>query len=285
MNSRRLVSLVILSFFLMGFGMAENPPVLELNQIPIPQLRVTLRGFPGDWRTDTDMSKGIPPPAAEKPLPPGAPRIDLPPCAKLAEMGKQTVGDAIASRRSVRSFSAAPIRLDELAYLLWATQGVTESTRDEAGNPLQFRAAPSGGGRYPLETYVAVRNVEGLKPGVYRYLPSQHQLIPVRKAAEIGQELQRGCYGQTLPGEAACTFIWSAIPYRTEWKYGFIAHRMIAIEAGHVCENLYLAAGSIQAGACALLSYHQPALDALIGVDGKDEFAIYLACVGKTKAP
>jgi len=79
-------------------------------------------------------------------------------------------------------------------------------------------------------------------------------------------------------------FVWATVPERTEWKYGYIAHRMIAIEAGHVCQNLYLAAESIDAGACAMLGYSQPHMDALIGVDGKDEFTIYTAAVGKKVA-
>lgn len=282
--SQRLAS-CLLVFALAGCGKPEKGAVRELNEIPVEQLRVVLKGFPGDWRADSDQSKGIAEPPAVKPAPPGATRMELAPASGLPVLGSQALGDAIASRASARTFSPEPLGLDELAYLLWATQGVTRTSQDDAGNPLHFRAAPSGGGRYPLETYLAVLRVEGLAPGLYRYLPVEHRLVLVREAPEIAQELQQACYGQTFPGEAAVAFLWTAIPYRTEWRYAYLAPRMIAIEAGHVCQNLYLAAGSIQAGACALLSYHQPALDALLGVDGKEEFAIYLACVGKVKAP
>jgi SagB-type dehydrogenase family enzyme len=84
-----------------------------------------------------------------------------------------------------------------------------------------------------------------------------------------------------MTSDAAAVFIWAAIPYRTEWKYAYLSPRMIAMEAGHVCQNLYLSAESIGAGACAMLAYDQASIDALIGVDGKDEFALYLACVGR----
>ena len=75
--------------------------------------------------------------------------------------------------------------------------------------------------------------------------------------------------------------MWATIPYRTEWRYSVIGYKAIAVEAGHICQNLYLACEAIGAGACAILAYEQKAMDNMIGVDGKDEFAIYVASVGK----
>lgn len=280
-RSRAACFLICLAF-LSGCGQRETAGTPALNQLSREQLRLMLKGFPGDWRADTGQSKGWPEPPGEKPSPAQARRIPLPPSPALQALGRQTLGDAIARRRSVRSFTRTPLSLDELAYLLWATQGITHTGEDESGRALPFRAAPSGGGRYPLETYLAVSLVDGLEPGLYRYLPREHQLVFLRAAPGIGQEVQQACYGQDLAREAAVSFIWTAIPRRTEWKYAYLAPRLIAIEAGHVCQNLYLAAGSIQAGVCALLSYHQPALDILLDVDGEEEFTLYLACLGKT---
>ena len=69
-----------------------------------------------------------------------------------------------------------------------------------------------------------------------------------------------------------------------EWRYGPAAHRVLPLDAGHVCQNLYLAAEAIGAGACAVGAYDQQALDTLLRLDGEEEFVIYLAPVGK-KAP
>jgi SagB-type dehydrogenase family enzyme len=262
----------------------EAERIRELNEIPIEQLRVMLKGYPGDWQRDSDRSQQRPEPSAEKIIPAGAKKITLTPLAEI-HLGDMSVREAIAARRSVRDFTDAELSLEELSYLLWATQGVTAVQRDHAGAIVQrFRAAPSGGARYPLETYLAIRRVHGVPAGVYRYVPNDHQLILVREDAELSGKLTAACYGTPSVGSAAVVFIWSAVPYRTEWKYTYLAHRMIAMEAGHVCENLYLAAESCRTGACAMLSYHQPRVDELIGVDGKDEFAIYIACVGKPKA-
>ena len=263
---------------------SEIERVRELNEIPIAQLRVMLKGYPGEWRRDSYRNLQRAEPLAEKIIPAGAKKIALVPLAEI-HLGDMPLREAISARRSTRDFSDAELSLEGLSFLLWATQGVTAVQRDEAGAITQrFRAAPSGGARYPLETYLAIRRVHGVAAGVYRYLPNDHQLVLVREDAQISGKLMAACYGTPSVGGAAVVFIWSAVPYRTEWKYTYLAHRMIAMEAGHVCENLCLAAESCRTGACAMLSYHQPRVDELIGVDGKDEFAIYLACVGKPKA-
>ena len=77
------------------------------------------------------------------------------------------------------------------------------------------------------------------------------------------------------------TFLWTAIPYRMEWRYDIAAHKVIAIDAGHVCQNLYIACEAIGAGTCAVAAYHQELMDSLLGVDGTEEFTLYLAAVGK----
>lgn len=76
-------------------------------------------------------------------------------------------------------------------------------------------------------------------------------------------------------------FVWSAIPYRTEWRYSVLSYKDILIEAGHICQNLYLACEAIGAGTCAIAAYSQKLMDALIGIDGEDELTVYLAPVGK----
>lgn len=252
-----------------------------MNQVPIEQLRVMLKGYPGDWREDTDQSNGLPAPPIHKAVPDTAMRIALPTPEEL-DFGSLPLSDAVTGRRSRRSFSTEPVTLDELGFLAWCAQGVTEIARNEEGEATQaFRTVPSGGARYPLETYLLVNRVDGVAPGVYRYLSFKHELVAIRLTEDLPAAARRACYDQAFVGEAAVVFVWAAVPYRTEWKYGFISHRMIAMEAGHACQNLYLAAEAIGAGACAMLGYDQSSMDELIGVDGQEEFTIYLACIGK----
>ena len=178
----------------------------------------------------------------------------------------------LESRRSVREFSKDPLALADLAFLLWAAQGMVDT---------HFRTAPSGGGRYPLETYISAANVAGLEPGIYRYEPATHSLVVIDENPKSPEKLLAACYGEPTAAGAAAILVWTATPYRTEWKYAFTAHRMIAMEAGHACQNALLAATALGLGACPLLSYHQSAIDKWLGVDGRDEFVIYLAAIGQ----
>jgi len=256
------------------------PPAQSLNEQSIQQLRAFLRGFRGDWRGDTDYAKGIEPPGFKKARAEDAHVIELVPPGALG-LGTMPVSRAVAQRKSRREYSDDPLTMKELSFLLWCTQGVRSTEQDEDGNTRHFRTVPSAGARHPFETYLLVNRVDGLKQGLYRFLPFEHALLPLRSVEDMPQALQAACYGQEFVGAASVTFVWAAVPYRTEWRYGYIAHRMIAIEAGHVCQNLYLACESIGVGTCAVLGYDQASMDALIGVDGNEEFTIYMATVGK----
>ena len=183
---------------------------------------------------------------------------------------------AIGDRQSRRSFSAKPLTLDELSFLLWATQGVREQDKGRV-----WRTVPSAGNRHALETYLCVFNVGGLRPAVYRYLPLEHELLLEFEEPHLRVQLVEAALRQSFVGQAAVTFIWATIPYRMEWRYGLAAHKVIALDAGHVCQNLYLACAAIGAGTCAVAAYDQQLMDELVRVDGQEEFVIYLAPVGK----
>ena len=225
----------------------------------------------------TDQSRGVPAPPVEKPFGADAPRVDLVAGDQWRNIGPVDLQSAIRNRESRRSFSNRPLTLEELSFLLWATQGIQE--RIDSGTAL--RTVPSAGARHALETYLCVFNVEGLDAGFYRYLPLEHQLLYEFREERASEKLAEASLGQAFVGRSAVTFIWTAIPYRMEWRYDLAAHKVIAIDAGHVCQNLYLACEAVGAGTCAVAAYHQELMDELLRVDGNDEFVIYLAPVGK----
>lgn len=233
------------------------------------------RGFlkSGDWeqwaRTETDQRKKIPMPPQQKQIPAGSRLIDLPHPETLT-CGSHPFREVVANRRSFRGATDVPMTRDELSFLLWATQGVS------GNNPMR-RTSPSAGARHPFETYLYIRLVEGLPEGLYRYLPLSHQLLTLSTPEESERLLAQAACNQPFVSGGAVTFIWTVIPYRTEWRYDTLSHKVIAIDAGHVCQNLYLAATSIDFGVCAIGAYNQQELDHLIGVDGVDEFVVYLA--------
>ncbi|MCX8116591.1 MAG: SagB/ThcOx family dehydrogenase [Desulfobacterota bacterium] len=225
----------------------------------------------------TDQNRGVDPPPIEKPYPAGAVRLDLVKPGHWKNIPSMDLMTAIRNRQSRRVYTNQPLTLEELSFLLWATQGIKEKI-DEGH---AYRTVPSAGCRHALETYLTVFRVEGLEPGVYRYLPLSHQLLFEFSEEKLSTKLVRAAFGQPYPGQAAVTFIWTAIPYRMEWRYGLAAHRVIAIDAGHVCQNLYLACEAIGAGTCAIAAYDQELLDQFLRVDGEEEFAVYMASVGK----
>jgi len=229
----------------------------------------------------TPQSRGVPAPPLQKPCPEDVLRIDLPDGAEAASrLFSMGVGDAIRLRESVRSYSSRALTLEELSALLWATQGVRQVLRPDCA----LRTVPSAGARHAFETYVAVSRVEELPSGLYRYLPFDGQLVQCYVDAQIGRKAADACLGQQFVASAAATFFWTSISARMEWRYDLAAHKVIAIDAGHVCQNLYLASIAIGAGTCAIAAYDQAACDRLLGVDGDEEFTLYIAPVGKLAA-
>jgi SagB-type dehydrogenase family enzyme len=225
----------------------------------------------------TDQRTGVEPPPLEKPFPADARRFNLPPVGKWKGIERVDLATAIGDRQSRRNFSAEPLTQDELSFLLWATQGVRERVDEET----VLRTVPSAGNRHALETYIAVLRISDLDPGLYRYLPLEHQLLHLFHEEQMSRKLTEATLGQAFVGRAAAVFLWTTIPYRMEWRYGLAAHKVIALDAGHVCQNLYLACEAIGAGTCAVAAYHQQLMDRLVRVDGREEFVVYLAPVGK----
>jgi SagB-type dehydrogenase family enzyme len=228
-----------------------------------------------DFRA-TSQSRGVRPPPVQKPAPPGSRIIRLPD-PETWTIPPCDLQTAIASRESRRRFTSGTLSLDELAFLLWATQGVRQELHEAA----VLRTVPSAGCRHPLETYLAVMRVDGLENGIYRYLPLDHSLVHERLVEKLSARLTAATRGQSFAGQAAVTFIWTAIPERTEWRYAEASYKVIALDAGHACQNLYLACEAIGAGTCAIAAYNQILADDLLGVDGYEEISIYLAPVGK----
>lgn len=226
----------------------------------------------------TPQSMGYAPPPLQKPCPDGATVICLPgPGNWSPSIGNVSVREAIAARVSKRQFLATPLALEELAFLLWATQGLRKQPSPAAA----YRTVPSAGCRHALETYLAVFRVSGLEPGLYRYLPLDHGLVALPGPEDLEAAVTRAALGQRFVSRGAVTFVWSTIPARMEWRYGEASYKVIALDAGHVAQNLYLASAAVGAGTCSVAAYDQEASDALLGLDGEEEFTLYMAPVGK----
>lgn len=222
------------------------------------------------------QSQGEPQPALELPYNVTGRVTDLPNPADLA-LDPVDLHALITDRTTVRRYAKTPITQLELSYLLWCTQGV----KSVVGTARTYRTVPSAGARHAFETVLLINRVEDLSPGLYRYVASTQQLVTISLGDEHAEMITTHCMNQAQVRQSAVTFIWVAVVERMAWRYGQRGYRYLHLDAGHVCQNLYLAAEPIECGVCAIAAFDDDALNQALGLDGADQFAIYVATLGK----
>lgn len=224
---------------------------------------------------ESDQEKGLPQPSLQLPLAPQKQVINLPDPAQTKLQGIN-LRCAIERRQSIRRFSQLPMSLDELSWLLWVTQGVRKAYPDAT-----LRNTPSAGARHAFETYISINRVTGLQPGLYRFLALSHQIQAINLEKSVGESLYNICLRQKMVVRSAVNFIWTAVVYRMTWRYRERGYRYLFMDAGHICQNLYLAVQDIGCGNCAIGAFDDKRLNELLGLDGENMFALYMASVGK----
>lgn len=185
------------------------------------------------------------------------------------------IWETILKRRSRRYYNSQnPLNLNILSNLLWATQGKTENIGE-----VNLRTSPSAGGLYPIETYLNIRFVETLQPGIYHFRPQFFDL-EFLKNGDHSKLLSQAALHQKMIESAQITFVWTAIVERSKWKYLQRAYRYIYLDAGHIAQNLYLSAEALDLGVCGIGAFIDDEVAELIGIDETKEIVVYLASVG-----
>ena len=202
---------------------------------------------------------------------PEAERLDLP---RVSGKSDKDIWQILQDRRSHRKYSSSGLALQDLSRLLWSAQGITA----QAGN-FFFRTAPSAGALFPVETYIGVNNVEGVKPGLYHFNPGQFVLERLYDEPP-GHLIAQAALGQRFLAECAAVFIWSAVFRRNMSKYGNRGLRYILMDAGHICQNILLAAEALELGACPVAAFLDDTMNDLLDLDPDEESVLYLAGVG-----
>jgi SagB-type dehydrogenase family enzyme len=205
---------------------------------------------------------------------PGSVRIPLPGRDHQYTM---PVGEAIEKRSSWREFSTEEMPLIQLGRLLYNGYGVI-GTAEIEGESISRRPVPSGGALYPLELYVATQNVEGLENAIYHYDARDHELES-RRSGLFHQQLAKMTLGQDMLGVANIVILVAAITERTMWKYGQRGYRYVLLEAGHLGQNLYLAATASDLGIVAIGGFFDAEVNELCLLP-KDEEVIYMLGAG-----
>ncbi len=218
----------------------------------------------------------LPPPSPYK-MYPGAAVVPLPP---IPSPGGPALEAVIARRRSVREYGERAVTLEELSRLLHYSAGITDR-RDPTP---AFRAAPSSGALFPIEVYPVLFHVEGVAPGVYHYDVERHRLELVR-AGDFRREVFRAALSQEMVLGAALVLVLTGVFSRVQWKYTDRSYRYLMLEAGHIGQNVYLAATALSLGACAIGAFFDDDLNSLLGLDGQDEATVYLLALGPMPGP
>ena len=188
-------------------------------------------------------------------------------------------------RRSVRKYdNQKQMTQAQLAFLVWSAAGI--QCYRGTNNIASFRPTPSGGARHPFEIYVAVQNVEGLKEGLYHYAPEENvsekkvTLTYVKSFYDYKEQINNMIVGQVWGIDASVVIFVTCIPYRAEWRYNMLSHRVMLIDLGHLGQNVMLSAVDLGLGSCCIAAYDQILCDEFLEIDGVDEYTVYVIPVG-----
>ncbi|MGE3921044.1 MAG: SagB/ThcOx family dehydrogenase [Gammaproteobacteria bacterium] len=188
-----------------------------------------------------------------------------------AHDSQTSVEKALTYRRSIRTYKEGALTLQQLSQLLWSAQGITSNTGE--------RTAPSEGALYPLEIYVVTGNVEGLKAGLYHYLPQQHAL-ELKMIGNNRAGLTQAGFKQNSIKDGAIDIVITGVYKRTTEKYGDRGKRFVHMEAGHAAENLYLQAYSLNLGMVSIGGFDESAVKKLLALL-EEETPLYIVPIGK----
>ncbi len=187
--------------------------------------------------------------------------------------------DAIRARHSRRTFGSRPLSLTQLATLLHTAYGITHTSAGEHGEGLPLRATPSGGALYPLDIYVLALRVEGLEHDVYHYDPIRHALELLHRDG-VGDQLRGLSVYPELVEPAGAILLLAAMFWRTRFKYGLRGYRFALLEAGHLGQNLLLAAAAFDLAAVPVGGFYDARVDELLQIDGVNESVVYGFSIG-----
>ena len=218
--------------------------------------------------------------------------IDLP----KYKIIKDSFTSVIRSRRSIRKMSGEMLSMEELSSILFYGDGVTGKFSFNGDGSLPptetlggdyestLRSAPSGGGLYPIHLYCVITNVQGIKKGIYRYLPINHKLQIIRifddqdyedflKLANFGVNIESHNLGVSI------FYIYNL--YDNSRKYGDMAMQFAYIEAGEISENIQLTCTALDLAVTDIGGYEKALTEKFLGIDGLTKHMIHLTIIGK----
>jgi SagB-type dehydrogenase family enzyme len=210
---------------------------------------------------------------------PKAPRTKLPRVQSEGEFPS-----ILKSRRTWRKFGRAAVSLEALAQMLEWTFGIRGWVDVPGLGRAAMKTSPSGGDLHPIEAYVLVQRVGGLKKGIYHYNAVRHELEWLREGT-ARSTLERSLGNQWWFARGAFLVLMTAVFGRTQWKYDFPrTYRVILAEAGHLCQTFCLTATWLGLAPFCTMALMDTKWEEWLGIDGVRESIIYVAGAG-TRPP
>lgn len=202
----------------------------------------------------------------------------------LARMAGNAFDALLARRTTCRNFDPArelPQALfAQLMQRVFAAQAEVRVGEDTA---FLKKNSPSGGGLHPTEAYLLVQHVEGIAPGLYHYHATAHALEPLpAPALPLREFLMQAVAQQHWFADAHVAVVLVPRFDRTFWKYRrhMKGYRVVALEAGHLSQTLYLAATEAGLGAFITAAINEKPLEQALGLDPLREGALAVCGFG-----
>jgi SagB-type dehydrogenase family enzyme len=192
--------------------------------------------------------------------------------------------DVLFTRRTCREFSDMAITKEQLSAFLKAVFGMTQYYNSSQLDTRIIKTSPSGGARHPIEVYPIIRNVKGIKQGVYHFEVETNSLVPVNSALD-SKKLNSIFSGQYWVETAAVCFVFTAVLSRSMWKYDHSrAYRVLLLDSGHLGQTFHLAGTALGLGVFTTAAIQDKKIEKLLKIDGISEIVIYAGAIGhKTK--
>ncbi|UII21551.1 SagB family peptide dehydrogenase [Fulvivirga ligni] len=191
---------------------------------------------------------------------------------------RRTFLEAVQNRVTPMQISAEKLSLEQLKTILYCGYGVTRDNADNEYIKRPFRTVPSGGALYPLELYFYVHDtVEGLEPGVYHYAPTENAVQLIKPGIHDEQIAEALVSFQThLAYDTSLLIFITAVFNRSVFKYKEKGYRFALLEAGHVAQNINLAATALDLGVINIGGFHDRLVDRFMEIDGLNHATIYM---------
>jgi SagB-type dehydrogenase family enzyme len=262
--------------------------------------RVRLMALLGPWNPEAgffhtatkDVRFGTPRQAArqarahalEVPMPPVVKRYPL---VRTIDLPKPQGGgefvDVLKKRRTWRRFSSRPIERAHVGTLLGLTSGVQQWVSSKPRD-LPLKTSPSGGARHSIETYIVIREVAGLSPGIYHYAPDRHALEKIRGPVSV-KRMREYLPNSGYFAKASAMVLFTTIFERILWRYPYSrAYRAALVEAGHFCQTFCLTATWLGLAPYCVMGLADSLIEQDLGIDGIRESVLYAAGVGRPPA-